>query len=52
MNSMNVAVEPMIKEALAEAGEVLKNQEKENKAKDLVNDAKAGNPENVETIEL
>jgi hypothetical protein len=40
---MNVDTEPMIKEALEEASEVLKNLDK---------DREAGTPENVETIEL
>ncbi len=47
---MNVDTEPMIKEALEEASEVLKNLEKDREA-----EAAAGagnNPENVETIEL
>jgi hypothetical protein len=42
---MNVDTEPMIKEALDEAAEVLKNLKKEN-------DADAAKGENVETIEL
>jgi hypothetical protein len=42
---MNVDTEPMIKEALEEASEVLKNLKKENAA-----DAAQG--ENMETIEL